>query len=216
MKRVSCILGIVLLLGVAVGLLVHFSSENGPSQSTKIVERKWPASDYAPVDLRSMTARNQLVVIGTYLGKAEGGYSLSFAWNAVTYARLSVDQVIKGECGDELNFYYFGGEYYIRDVIRKAEQLGLDRNRFSFWPEISADDEEADVIVRCYEDEHYIKPEIGKKYLFFFTYQDLLLDGWLVDADMYGCREINERGQVYNPVTGNYDTIVDKQLLIAD
>lgn len=209
MEKAKMWLGLLLLCAVLAGTIAGIGS---CSQTTwqappviaitygGIPEWCWTQPD-------DMMEHADLVVQGTYLGEAEGGKPYPMTTIPTGYGSLSVSRVLKGSCGDTVNFYYTGGSIYKKEAIETAEREGLDRELHQIYPRLESTDPRAHVIVVAGKGEMLVHPEAGKEYLVFLSYEPNTFQDYMLMCAHYGLREINQEGQAYDYRTGNYETL---------
>ena len=196
---------ILISIFAAVGVLVavgFFSYMKWFEEQPEIIEAHLGEGEYIAVELDDMMEHADLVVRGTYLGETDGRPQIVFGM-PLSYGQLEVAQILKGSCDDILTFSYLGGEVNLRDVLNEMEKR-------ESWPDswfksLKSSDPKNNRIYRAVDGPHIVHPKVGKEYLVFLVYNKT--ESYMLCSDVYSFREINEDGQVYNPITKNYDTI---------
>lgn len=177
------LLAICVLLAGVVGGTAAYSILLPPPEPPKVVEVGigLPGIDSIYRSPLERYEHCDLVVRGVYQGEDKGkpypaGGDGTFP---TAYGRLAVNEVLKGECDDIINFYYNGGEIYAKEAIETAEREGVDREKFNIFPDLDSTDPEANVIYRAEKgNEYFFEPVVGKEYILYLNYEEKLFQGY--------------------------------------
>lgn len=141
-----------------------------------------------------------LVVVGVYEGD-DASYAHPGTGFPRTRGTVKVTQVLKGSCEDMVSVTYRGGEIPMVESLMVQESLSKEEI-LKQYPDVR------NQIMRTTNTEpDRVKAEAGQKYLFFLS-ESLVSTGlYNVNAEAYGMRPLNDKGQALNPDTQNYETL---------
>lgn len=160
-------------------------------------------------------ATSKLIVKGTFTGETDGPQFIESGMPFVSEG-FHVTEVYKGDCqpGDDIEFAHIGGEVSLYKMLRNAEKLGIKNaayNQIGGYPKgLKSWELERDEIYKLNEDveAQYALPSDKEEYVLFLSpYLNWNTYFLGVGAQNYCIRKINERGQILNPFTDNYETI---------
>lgn len=158
-------------------------------------------------------ATSKLVVRGTFTGETDGPKFLD-ACIPFSCEGFHVTEVYKGDCkpGDDIAFARIGGEVSLYQMLKDAEKLGIEDAAYSrnagFQKGLKSYDLEKNSIYKLASEakKKYELPK-SEEYVL-FLYRDTMWDCYSVGiTQAYRIRKVNERGQILNPFTENYEMI---------
>lgn len=162
-------------------------------------------------------ATSKLIVKGKFAGEADGPQFVESILPFVTEG-FHVTEVYKGDCepGDDIKFVRVGGEVSLYKMLREAEKLGIENAAYEQiggcdYPKgLKSWDLKRDVIFKldATAKTKYALPSDGGEYILFLSFSPEWNTYFLgARSQNYHIRKINERGQLLNPFTENYETI---------
>ncbi len=157
-----------------------------------------------------------LVVKGKLTGATDGPRFIESGMPFVPEG-LHVTEVYKGDCqpGDDIEFAHVGSEVSLYEMLRDAEEIGIKNAAYnqlgSNYPKgFKSWELKQDVIYRlsAATEKKYALPTDNEEYVFFLHFfQPFQCYAIGVSEPKHYIRKVNERGQVLNPFTENYETI---------
>ena len=159
-------------------------------------------------------ATSTLVVRGTFTGETDGPKFLNL-YRPFSCEGFHVTEVYKGDCkaGDDIAFAHMGGEVSFYQMLKDAEERGIEKRAHlrmaGFSEDIKSYDLEHDTIYRLTPSAkaRHALPHSGEEYVLFLSWDP----NWECYAmgltEEYHIRKVNSDGQVLNPFTEEYETI---------
>lgn len=156
-----------------------------------------------------------LVVQGTFTGETDGPQFIESGMPFVSEG-FHVTKVYKGDCqpGDDIEFAHIGGEVSLYKMLRDAEKLGIKNaayNQIGGYPKgLKSWELEQDVIYKLNSEakKAFALPSGKEEYVLFLKPYSAFNCYYLsLSEPKYCARKVNERGQILNPFTDNYETI---------
>lgn len=156
-----------------------------------------------------------LIVQGTFTGKTNGPQFIESGLPFVPEG-VHVTKVYKGDCkpGDNIEFAHPGGEVSLYQMLKDAEKLGIKNaayNQIGGYPKgLKSWELKQDEIYKMNPsaEARYALPSDKEEYVLIlrlYTPFNCYCIG--VSGPKYYIRKVNERGQLLNPFTENYETI---------